>query len=475
MKYIISFTNNTTQEHVEQYLQTNNITVTEHLINLGHVYVGDTDSVPPPDQLIDFIMENELAQISLMSVSPTSCAEIDTANDENWWKLSTINISDFEAQRINHCKNITPVDVYVMDSGINHEHPEFANVDIQNVYSYDGTFNDLTGHGTAVASLIAGNTLSLANVNLKIVKVIGQNNLYLLDLLRALDAIIGTASASENIAVVNMSWICSKFSFFDAQIEKLFAKNILVVCAAGNNNMDVTFFSPASIDAAICVGAYDQNFRPCDYANYTGAISTSPSLSNHGNIDVWAPGDAIKVATLTGEYAVAGGTSLAAAIHTSAVAYALGSYFNLGTVPIHKNFNFYTVVAGMLASYNYGLVDFSQTQGQYSNIINSRTTTVKSQINKATDVLMYDTANKFIVKNNGLTFVKCMITNSVTDVTVTGLPNGLSLTDGWIVGKTIVEFPQDEQITQLTYEATVQYSVQNTRYTLPLTIVVRKS
>lgn len=477
MNYIISFIDNTTSAYADNYLQSNNIIMLEHLQNLGQLYVTQSDSVPPPDNRIDYIVENDLTKITLMS---NDCSPIQTDNDENWWKLSTINITNFESPTITHCKNITPVNVYVMDSGLAADHEEFVGVNVENVFSYDGTFNDDNGHGTAISSLIAGKTLSLSNANLKVVKILGSTPTYLIDLLRALNAIIGSAKTSDAISIVNMSWIIPKFTFFEKQVEKLFANNILVVCAAGNSNMDVEMVSPASMENALCVGAYDENFRPCNYIGYAGNPSTEQAWSNHGAVDVWAPGLNLKVANFTGGYSVSGGTSLACAIHASSVAYALGDYYNVGSVPIQKNFNYYMSVASSLSAYNFGLIDFSETYGQYLNISNARTSTVKSQIDQATDVLISAVQNKFFVRNNALTFLKCILTSSVTDVTVTGLPNGLSLTDGWLIGKPVVEFPvpteTEPPVTELLFDATIQFTAvnQTTQYTLPIIISVRK-
>lgn len=473
MKYIISFIKNTTDEHVEQYMLTNNIQVLEHLKNLDHIYLTETDTVPPPDNNVNYIVESDLTKITLVS---NNCASIQTETDENWWKLSTLNIDDFDNTGVYHCKNITPVNVYVMDSGLNHSHSEFSGINVENVYTYDESYSDESGHGTAVSSLIAGNTLSLANVNLKVVKVLGTKDTYLVDLLRGLDAIIGSAVNSEYISIVNISWVMPKFTFFENQLEKLFDKNILVVCAAGNADMDIAFVSPASMNNAICVGAYDEYFRPCNYSDYTGELSTISSWSNYGSINVWAPGSNIKVANIAGQYSIAGGTSLASAIHAASVAYALGNYYNLGSVPLRSNFNFYMSVVSTLSGVNAGLIDFRHSYGQYSNISTARTSLVKSQVNQSTDVLMAPNSSNFSVKNNGVTFVKCILNSSIKDVSISGLPDGLSLTDGWIIGKPTIEFPEDESVKQLNFDCVIQFTVMNQTesQSLPIKLIVRR-
>jgi len=55
------------------------------------------------------------------------------------------------------------VNVYLMDGGIDADHDEFANATIKNVHTtLTGDYQDATGHGTAMASLIVGETVGVA-------------------------------------------------------------------------------------------------------------------------------------------------------------------------------------------------------------------------------------------------------------------------------------------------------------------------
>jgi len=51
------------------------------------------------------------------------------------------------------------VNVYVVDSGIDDTHAEFSHTIVNKLFSYNSDFTPSNGHGTSVASVIAGNTL----------------------------------------------------------------------------------------------------------------------------------------------------------------------------------------------------------------------------------------------------------------------------------------------------------------------------
>lgn len=470
MKYLISIAETAPNSDIHQYFADNNITVLEQFFNLGKVYFVESGDVPPASSILEYLIDDRLTTITKRI---NECIELFDV-DDNWWKLSTLNITDFEKASYTHCKNSTPIDVYIMDSGIKADHPEFEGFTIENVYTYDESYDDFDGHGTAVASILSGTTNSLVNVKLKNVKVFGSRVTYLIDLIRALDTIIGAAKNSPNIAIVNMSWTISKESFFEAQLQKLFNNNILVVCAAGNTDSLISDMTPASVDAAYTVGAYGSDFRPCDYTEYTGYPSTRTSLVNYGQIDVWAPGNNIKVANINGGYSIGGGTSLAAAIFTACVAYTIGSYYNTNDSKKLATFGFLRGVINGYAIAQSSLIDYSQTRGQYQIFNISRIATIKSQIAYATDPFFI---TNLTVKNNQPIYLKVMNTESMTNIIIDNLPFDLQLEDGWLTGTPKIQFPTTPEgpTESLTYDVTVQYNVvkdESTVHivTIPITI-----
>jgi hypothetical protein len=322
MKYLIDFKNDTTEATIQQYFTAHNITVIRQFDNLGLVYEVSADSLPLTTDIIEYVINDEEAPISLLNRDTVS---FDPLVDSNWWKLATLDLNDYDKPTITHKLNEKYLSAYIVDSGITADHPEFVGVNVENVYSYDGTFNDINGHGTAISSIIGGNTCSLANSNIKVVKIFGSTPTRQSHLLAAFDAIISHASTNIFPSVVNLSWAIEKNEFIESKIQKLLDNKIPVVCSAGNAGVAIPNVTPASMVDVLTVGAYNQDFEPCDFSNYTGSgIATTGGTVNYGAIDIWAPGIDILAASNDGSYHIVSGTSIAAAIHSSAILYQMG-------------------------------------------------------------------------------------------------------------------------------------------------------
>lgn len=141
---------------------------------------------------------------------------------------------------------------------------------------------------------------------------------YDIDIVRSIEYAI-----NQGADIINLSLGGEGYSaLFDQYIEDAWNQGILVVAAAGNSNMDVDRFSPASSDRVITVGASSFN-------------KTKLSFSNHGNkLDIMAPGGNILSTSSTSmsscigsntKYNCVWGTSIAAP-HVSGVAGLIHSY-----------------------------------------------------------------------------------------------------------------------------------------------------
>ena len=203
--------------------------------------------------------------------------------------------------------------VYLMDSGVDVSHIEFSGSSIVNLYSYDGVFTDTQGHGTAMASLINGQTLGVSkNAIVKNVKIpfgdvtIGQ-------LLTAFDAVLTDHMSTSGIKVVNCSWSVPKSQLLDNKVTELQNSGLVVVAAAGNTGIAADTLSPVGLNTVIGVAASDA---------YDRVISWDTGLSsNYGpEVDITAPGIDVDVAELSGGYTSTSGTSVSSAIVSGVVA-----------------------------------------------------------------------------------------------------------------------------------------------------------
>jgi len=209
-------------------------------------------------------------------------------------------------------------DVVIVDSGIMADHTEFSNTIIKNLYSKFNDFADNIGHGTAMASLVAGGLLGLAkDTNLHIVKLFDLNDsLTIRDIVNALDAVTEQFMQAPTHPVVLMAWSIERNDIVDYQIKRMNNNNIIVVCAAGNDGVDVDTKSPAGVNDVITVGSFDRDYRVRPFANAPlGIDSTEERFVNFGaELDIFALGVDVTVASLDGAYQQAAGTSVSAAI-----------------------------------------------------------------------------------------------------------------------------------------------------------------
>jgi hypothetical protein len=430
MIYIIDFVDTTSNSTIQQYFSNNNITLIKEFNSLGRVYQVESAGLPPNDSTITSIIEDNSVSITPQAIEYRTFPI--SEDDQHWWKLATVNIKDFSVEEIQHPLNFSNVDVYILDGGIKADHVEFTGVNIENVYSYTGSYNDESGHGTAIASIISGNTCALSTANLKIVKLFGAETSYLSHLLTALDTIIVKNNASPNVSIVNMSWHITKNAYVESKLQKLVDNNVLIVCAAGNNGQPIENVTPASMADAITVGAYNKDFSPCDFSNYTGAISNTQNIVNYGSLDVWAPGEQIYVATIDGGYGYVGGTSIAAAIETAALAYQIGDRYTIDVPEELLLYNSLRLNMELEESSRSGILVL---ENQYSNSVNR----VASMYSNYTDARSYQTrflSNIAVYLTAGEHSKRWLYypRYSETINIVTPLPAGLSINNGWIVG-----------------------------------------
>jgi subtilisin family serine protease len=194
------------------------------------------------------------------------------------------------------------VNAYIIDTGVRHTHTQFggrvvpAFDAVGDGYGADGCH----WHGTHVAGTVGGSTYGVAKgVTLYSVRVLdcaGSGTT------SGVVAGIDWVTANRVLpAVANMSLGGSLSTALNSAVQNSINAGVTYVVAAGNSAADACGYSPASVPAALTVGA-------------SGGTDAQASFSNFGGcLDLYAPGLSVISAWNTDDYATgsASGTSMA--------------------------------------------------------------------------------------------------------------------------------------------------------------------
>ncbi|MFF4988194.1 S8 family serine peptidase [Streptosporangium saharense] len=208
------------------------------------------------------------------------------------------------------------VTVAVLDSGYDPDHPDLKGVVTrERNFSDDPDIRDTVGHGTHVASIVAGNGEKYRGVAPGARLAVGK--------------VGGAGGASESALIAGMEWAAREvkakvvtMSLGDADrpgidpveqaVNTLSAETgTLFVASAGNDGSMLPVSSPASADSALAVGAVDRRDQMAVFS------STGPRTGDHAvKPDLTAPGTDIVAAaaqgTADGPHVARSGTSMAA-------------------------------------------------------------------------------------------------------------------------------------------------------------------
>jgi subtilisin family serine protease len=191
------------------------------------------------------------------------------------------------------------VNVYVIDTGIQTNHPEFGGRAKVGFDALGGNGQDCYGHGTHVAGIIGANTYGVAKgVTLYAVRVLGCDGSGTIA-----GVIAGVEWVTKNAqkpAVANISLEAGDSTALDDAVRNSIASGIPYTVAAGNFARDACASSPARVSQALTVGSI-------------GPADTRSSFSDYGNcLDLFAPGENIRSAWINGQTQLQSGTSMAA-------------------------------------------------------------------------------------------------------------------------------------------------------------------
>jgi subtilisin family serine protease len=193
--------------------------------------------------------------------------------------------------------------VYVIDTGVRITHNEIAG---RAAYGYDATDGDNiapdgNGHGTHVATTVAGTTYGVAKAS-RIVAVRVLDNAGSGTVSGVIAGVDWVTANRTRPAVANMSLGGGASTALDTAVRNSISSGITYAVAAGNSNANAAYFSPARVSTAITVGATTSSDYRASYSNY-GSV-----------LDLFAPGSSITAGWHTSDTATAtlSGTSMAA-------------------------------------------------------------------------------------------------------------------------------------------------------------------
>jgi subtilisin family serine protease len=226
-----------------------------------------------------YIEKDGVVQTTAFSSTPVS------VNPAPSWGLDRVNQRNLPLDNAySYQYNGQGVKAYVIDTGINSTHAQFAGRILPgNSQIADGRgTEDCNGHGTHVAGTIGGSTFGIApSVSLVPIRVLdcaGSGSFS--GVIAGIDWVIADHQAGEP-AVANLSLGGGLSVAVNDAIARLIADGVVVVVAAGNSNANACNYSPSSAPNAITVGATESTDRRATYSNFGTCL------------DIFAPGSAI--------------------------------------------------------------------------------------------------------------------------------------------------------------------------------------
>ena len=357
----------------------------DEIVDLWHLYlsVDNTDSINCMDDRIINYDDYCLLYIDFDGISQASSefSDYDYINDDvectsefNHPELDiwARDILDGDLDNYYHhwslkdladSMGFAPIDIFVLDSGVDWNHPEFRDdIRCNEYYSTNTEYGSLTCndmmslpgttkiHGSEVASLIFGKRLGILDGSvihahsLETCKPGGCDQMYYEEAFsRIIDYVTGTGIFSNQAPtnrrfVINLS-CCNPVNFYDGleyYLRQLNHLGGILVSSAGNANTEIACHAfDENENYMITVGGF-RNTVPISsfYLN-------SNRGTNYGHcVDIYAPGQDVTVAYLAGFYAnpnlvkagyrLISGTSYSAPIITGIVAKLITINGNLG-------------------------------------------------------------------------------------------------------------------------------------------------
>jgi type VII secretion-associated serine protease mycosin len=252
---------------------------------------------------------------------PAAPALADSTRDDSW------HLKALEVPELHKITQGEGVVVAVIDTGVDAKHQDLKDNVLPGVDFYDEDAKggvDRVGHGTAMASLIAGHGHGRGNRDgvlgiapkAKILPVTIKSERSPLIQPTAIAAGINWA-VDHGADIINVSLSSSFNDELNRAVERAYQRNVIVVAAVGNRKESI-IASPASHQSAMAVNGTDRK----------GTISEEAALPAE-QVDIAAPGEEIMQALPGNSYRAGTGSSNSTALVSGALALVKAEYPNL--------------------------------------------------------------------------------------------------------------------------------------------------
>jgi hypothetical protein len=241
-------------------------------------------------------------------------------NKEVPWHLSRVsqrelplkNAFPYGSRGSCHKSEASVIDTYIIDTGIDIEHPQFEGRAVWGANFADETDTDCNNHGTHVAGLVGSKDYGVCvDANLHAVKVLScEGSGSLSGVIRGIEWAFNSHVKKSNSesstvkSIINMSLGGGFSKAINRAVEVCVEKddNFYVVVAAGNENQDACDTSPGSVMSIITVMASDIHDNRASFSNWGRCAN------------IYAPGVDIVSTIPDGQIAKYSGTSMASPV-----------------------------------------------------------------------------------------------------------------------------------------------------------------
>ncbi|OHX52093.1 peptidase S8 [Planococcus salinarum] len=267
-------------------------------------------------------------EIATATDKPEALYEAMAASQSTPWGIKAI----YNNSSITQTSGGSGINIAVLDTGVNTNHPDLKN-SVEQCKDFtvgtsftDNSCTDRQGHGTHVAgsALADGGTGSgvygvAPDADLWAYKVLGDDGSgYADDIAVAIRHAGDQATALNTKVVINMSLGSSgESSLITNAVDYAYNKGVLIIAAAGNSGPKPGSIGyPGALVNAVAVAALEdtiQNgtYRVADFSSRGHKRTAGDYVIQKGDVEISAPGAAVYSTWYDGGYATISGTSMA--------------------------------------------------------------------------------------------------------------------------------------------------------------------